>query len=347
MTDLPALVIEALDARVRVVPTNAAMADQLGAAWRRCLGTGSSSAATITLARSALPLSDAMGYRLTSEITRAAIEASAARLSLLHGAALAAPDGRVVALVAPSGTGKTTAALTLGRAGWGYVTDELVGLDGPNVIGFPKPLSLVRPEDPEAKRQVGPDEAGLARPRGPLVLARVGLLRREPDVTPAIEPVSGLAAVAGLAGQSCGLTRLPGALQRLAGLVQRCGAWSLRYAESVQLDALLRELLNLTPAPFPWTALDREATSPGPGWIRGAALDGVRSGSEAVLLVRDQLVHLGPLATSVWQALARPRTEPDLLDDLVATHGPPPDDAPGLPAVLTDLRRAGVIALRG
>ncbi len=347
MTDPHPVLILALDALVRVVPTNAAMADQVAAAWRRCAGSGTSGAATITLARSELPLSDAMGYRLTSEITRMAIEASAARLALLHGAAVASPDGRVVALVAASGTGKTTAALTLGRAGWGYVTDELVGIDGLDVIGFPKPLSVVRPEDPEAKRQVGPDEAGLARPPGRLVLTRVGFLCREPGAAPSLEPVPGLTAVAGLAAQSCGLTRLSGALRRLAGMVQGCGAWSVRYSESGQLDALLRELLDRKPAAFHWTPLDCSPSGPGTGWVRGAARDGLRCGGEAAVLVRDQVVQLGPLALSVWEELARPRDDADLLRELTRTHGPPPDDAAGLPALLADLRAAGVVEFRG
>src|SRR4051794_21543545 len=53
---------------------------------------------------------------LSSRVTLAAIEQQAGRLWMLHGAALADPQsGASVALVAPSGTGKSTASRTLGR----------------------------------------------------------------------------------------------------------------------------------------------------------------------------------------------------------------------------------------
>src|SRR5690242_6668193 len=67
-------------------------------------------------------------HHLSSALTLAVVERQAGRLWMLHAAALADPaSGATVVLVAPSGTGKSTAARTLGRR-WGYVTDETAGL---------------------------------------------------------------------------------------------------------------------------------------------------------------------------------------------------------------------------
>ena len=47
---------------------------------------------------------------------------------MLHAAGIADADGLVVALVGPSGMGKTTASSYLARHGFGYVTDETVSI---------------------------------------------------------------------------------------------------------------------------------------------------------------------------------------------------------------------------
>ena len=66
---------------------------------------------------------------LTSRVTREAIEGLAGRRILLHAAGLSTDDGRVLVLVGPSGTGKTTACLEFCRSTFGYATDETVAID--------------------------------------------------------------------------------------------------------------------------------------------------------------------------------------------------------------------------
>lgn len=82
---------------------------------------------------------------LTQAVTRAAIDAQAGRLVMLHAAGIQDPaTGAVVALVGPGGTGKTTLIRALGP-GRGYITDETVAVtDDHTVLPYPKPLSVRR-----------------------------------------------------------------------------------------------------------------------------------------------------------------------------------------------------------
>ena len=114
---------------------------------------------------------------LTARVTLEGIESQHGRLWMLHACGLADPaSGATVVLVAPSGTGKTTAARVLGRT-FGYVSDETVAI-GPDgaVVAYPKPLSLleggVRP-----KRQRSPRELGLVDAPRAAVAGRGGPAR--------------------------------------------------------------------------------------------------------------------------------------------------------------------------
>lgn len=66
------------------------------------------------------------------------------RLLVLHAGAVIHPDGGVVVLAGRSGAGKSTLTAALVQAGWGYLTDEAIGIrvGTLEVVGFPKPLAL-------------------------------------------------------------------------------------------------------------------------------------------------------------------------------------------------------------
>ena len=57
----------------------------------------------------------------------------------LHTAALVSPEGRGMLVAGPSGVGKSTIAIALVRAGWGYLSDDAVLLrrDGTTVTALP------------------------------------------------------------------------------------------------------------------------------------------------------------------------------------------------------------------
>ena len=104
---------------------------------------------------------EGLAEAVTSEVTIAAILERAGELTMLHACGVADPEGGVIALVAKSGTGKTTASSQLART-FGYITDETVAIraDG-TIVPYPKPLSVKQATTGAAKLQVGPDELGL------------------------------------------------------------------------------------------------------------------------------------------------------------------------------------------
>jgi protein-tyrosine-phosphatase len=179
-------------------------------------------------------------HSLAGAVTVRAIDQRAGEVIMLHAAGLALPDGRVVAFVAPSGTGKTTLSRTLGKA-FGYVSDEtvVINFDG-TVTPYPKPLSVIR-SGHHLKRQLSPDAEGLLVAPSGLRLARIVLLTREPDaVSPVIEDVPLLPGIAELSAQVSYLPRLAEPLRSLARVIERTGGLArVTYAEASDLIDLV------------------------------------------------------------------------------------------------------------
>ena len=231
--------------------------EQVRAAWSRCVvPTPRGRVRTIRSEQSDLPLTRPLSHRLAYDLTDLGIDLLSGRAVLLHAAGLSRPDGSVVALVAASGTGKTTAAARLARGGFGYVTDETVAvLEDGTVPPFPKPLSLVvDPDVEDDKVHVGPDQLGLTPCPERLHLAAVVLLERDPDLAgpPWLERLDPLEAVTQLVGHTSALTRLPRPLVRLAGLAaDGAGVHRAHYSEAEDLEPLLHALLDAPSAPTP------------------------------------------------------------------------------------------------
>lgn len=183
--------------------------------------------------------------RLSQRVTLAAIEHQRGHLWMLHAAGLAFPDGRVVALIGPSGRGKTTASRMLG-AHLGYVSDETVGIDAEGrVLPYRKPLSII--EDGRApKAQRPPSSLGLQPlPDAELRLAAIVLLDRDPDGpdAPRIDTVDLGDALEELVAQSSYLTHMEAPLQRMSALAAQTGGLRrVTYREASTLLAPLRSL---------------------------------------------------------------------------------------------------------
>ena len=141
-----ALPIDALGTIIRI--DGSALTDDAWAAtqevWADALATRSAAtpADTVT-AHGAIPV-ESMLASLSINVTLAALRCRAGEVLMLHAAGLATPDGRVVALVGPSGRGKTTVSRILGRE-FAYVSDESIAItaDGA-VVPYRKPLSVMR-----------------------------------------------------------------------------------------------------------------------------------------------------------------------------------------------------------
>lgn len=214
----------------------------------------------------------AFPYAFSRAVTQAAIERLAGSALLLHAAGLVSPDGeRGAVLVASSGTGKSTAARTLGRR-LGYLSDELMLIDAQERLqGLTKPLSIIVPEFPGGKDESSPDELGLgATPSAAPRLAALVCLSRAADEDQArLEPIGLHDLIAEVVPQTSSLWRVQRPLHRLAEAASRAGGpYRLRYAEIADTAPLVDGLLEATPK-TPETGA-RVAADPGAGLDAGA-----------------------------------------------------------------------------
>jgi hypothetical protein len=308
---------------------------------------------------------DDVPYVLSRSLTLASIARRSGDCLMLHAAGLAAPDGAVVALVAPSGTGKTTAAVTLGRH-LGYVSDETVAIEHDLAVrAYPKPLSVVvDPDRPSAKHERSPDDLELLRAPDTLRLAATVVLERDPDLTePVLEPL-GLVEAATLAlPQTSAVARLDRPLDRLArALTAGHGPWRLRYSEVAACADLVAALAageapGGLPDPVVWEwfdGSDRDHPAPTPGVepstesvVQRARYDDALVSGDAVLVLHERVpTSLPGLAAVVWLRSAEPTSVPELVDAATEAYGEHPD-AEGL--VLDTVRvlvDAGVVVVR-
>ena len=184
---------------------------------------------------------------LSPMITMRAIESLAGKAVMLHACGLASPTtGATVALVAGSGTGKTTLARTLGTQ-FGYVTDETVTILGDlTVVPYPKPLSVLTSAESPLKDQQCATALGLQAAPARVRLAGVALLVRDPAGPPLeVTPVDTVPALAGLGPQVSFLPRLERPLARLASMLHRTGGLRLvRYREARDLAPVVADLVG-------------------------------------------------------------------------------------------------------
>ena len=294
-------------------------------------------------------------YALSRAVTTASIHRRSGECLMLHAAGVATDDGGTVALVASSGTGKTTASRVLGQT-LGYVSDETVCVEHDlRVLAYPKPLSvIVDAAAPQGKRESSPDELGLVRPPAELTLSCTVLLRRSPDVArPVLEPISLVDAMAEVLPQTSALPSLDRPLDRLAvALTAGHGPWRLTYrdiADCVDLVADLahRRFPDGPPHEVAWTwvdgregptaddpaadepaSADDQAAAPDPStttWTRAPFRDAVVSEGTALVMLDRVPITLPGLAATVWLAAAEPVGLAHLVDVATASLGPHPD----------------------
>ncbi|MEW1949015.1 PqqD family peptide modification chaperone [Pseudarthrobacter sp902506025] len=273
-----------------------------------------------------------LAENLTSRLTVAAILANAGELTMLHACGVANPGtGAVVALVARSGTGKTTAASVLARS-YGYVTDETVAIawDG-SVVPYPKPLS-VKQGAGAPKRQVGPDEFGLQlAPAMPFIQSIVLLNRIQghPATAPVLEKVPLADAVLALIPDSSSQAEVVDPLQSLCRLIESVGGvWQMTYSEAADLPAALEPLFGLQPVSgTAWEPAAREAFEPGhlsAGRVQRRALrDAVAIGDDLLVMLDNEVVRLSGIGPAIWEACAGPANLEQITKHVVEMHGQP------------------------
>lgn len=282
---------------------------------------------------------------VTSELTVAAILERAGELTMLHACGVADADGSVLALVAKSGTGKTTASSQLART-YGYITDETVAIrvDG-SIVPYPKPLSVKQATPGAAKLQVGPDELGLkvapetSRIRAIALLDRVSGGDYRP---PVIEPVSLVDAVLALIPDTSSQAAVVQPLQSLCRLIDSVGGvFRVSYSEAIDLKDSLAPLFFSGPverseAAEEWSpALTQSGTDPADqagastesipaGWLhRTEAVDAVDIGEDLLVLTQTELTRLSGIGPIIWQTAQRPVSMQTIVDRIEALHGLP------------------------
>lgn len=383
MSDVLGLTIMGVPAVVRFGPAvSAAQVADLTAAWSRCLAAPDLVPAAVDPVLPGLPFTAAVTFqpqgrdldvrqlcadtfeslaeRLTSQLTLLAIEANAGTLTMLHACGLsAAADSSVMALVAKSGTGKTTAATHLAKT-FGYVTDETVAVTSAGeVLAYPKPLSVKGTVEGQPKTQTGPDSLGLAEPTDGLWLRGIGLLDRQPGsqaVSVAAVPL--LEAVMELIPNTSSQALLDKPLQSLCALIERTGGVRrFTYAEAADLVEVFhasvfggaaegRHASAPVPAPGAWTGVDCAGSDdPVPnGWVvRCNAADAVESDGDILVLNSAGVTRLSGIGPTVWAATERAITEDQLIAVLEREHGLPDGYQAMLEEVLVDLASRGII----
>ncbi|MFC7850170.1 hypothetical protein ACFUTU_17005 [Arthrobacter sp. NPDC057388] len=278
---------------------------------------------------------EALAESLTSRLTIAAILENAGMLIMLHACGVASPEtGGVMALVAKSGTGKTTAASVLSKT-YGYVSDETVAirLDGA-VVPYPKPLSVKqRPDAP--KRQVGPGELGLQPAPPNLFIQSIVLLdridrdggdmddRRKAPVLRQLPLADGLLAlIPELSSQAA----MDQPLQSLCRLIESVGGvWQVTYSEATDLPRVLEPLFRSGgPAEAGWDApgSDGAAGALPEGWVRRVTpRDAVRVDGDLLLMLDSEIVQLGGVGPAIWEAAAHAVPLEQLADQVGSVHG--------------------------
>ena len=293
-------------------------------------------------------------YRVSRQLTNASILRRSGRCVMLHAAGVATDDGGVVALVAGSGTGKTTAGRVLGRR-LGYVSDETIAVEHDlTVRAYPKPLSIVvDPASPSVKHERSPDDLGLRRAAGALRLSAVVVLERSDDaVVPALEPIGLVEAMGVVLPQTSALPHLDRPLDRLARvLAAGHGPYRLRYRDIDDCVDLVGDLAHARGRSAPeqeveWTwftgrqpdpagtaeraPYPASAPSPDPVTLtttmwRSGFGDAVLSDDTVLVLRGGRPITLPGLAATLWLAAAEPCTVADLVGTATARLGPHPD----------------------
>jgi hypothetical protein len=215
-------------------------------AWRDALThTHPGSGTTTASVEAAGPDVESALHHLSPAVTTTAIGARAGQLVMLHAAALADPlTGRTAVLVAASGTGKTTASVTLGRS-LAYVSDETAAITREGVVlPYRKPLSII--DGGHLKKQVAPSALGLLTTDQEYRLGALLVIERDRHHVgePLVDLLDTVDAIAAIAPQSSFLPSLERPLHRLAELIHLVGgARRVRYAESADLEPVIARLL--------------------------------------------------------------------------------------------------------
>jgi hypothetical protein len=261
----------------------------------------------------------------------------------VHSAAVAR-DGAAVLLVGKGGSGKSTLTAALVRAGWQYVTDEIVSARPANgrVVAYPRPITLRKgvwscfpelapfPDTPlteneGARVEVAPLDLGTAVDFEPRVRAVV-FPRYTTDAPAGLERIATVAeCVEDLAASCHDLERLGATgVQQLAEWAALGAAWRLDFSdldEAIEhVDEAFAAARDADPVVVEHVPAGVEGTL-APGTLRRAPdAHAWRFGDGSAVVYRPKTLQLGridAMSLEMWSRLRAPTT----LDALTREFG--------------------------
>lgn len=336
------LSVNVLGSTITVSIPDPAAAEAFRELWRRCLRDGATSPHISLAADERVPWAEG-ATRLAFSLNNFGIGLLAGSAVILHAAGVCHDNGATLALVAPSGTGKTTAASVLCTETFGYVTDEtLAVLDDGRVLPFPKPLAVLEGPGPH-KTLRSPDSLGLLPCPEDLSLAGIVLLDRDPSVDePTLRPVLHGDAILALIRETGSFMSLATPLETMAGHIAATGGvWRLTYADIASCTELLQHhLCGLT---RPSDAMPRLLSAGSPG-SSCAPVDEAVEWEDDVLLRRGRdIIHLAGVGAAVWLDLRRGTSADELPRTVQERLGHHPDAAGQVADAIRQLEREGLV----
>jgi len=316
-------------------------------AWRDSVADDSARVSrTLTLATPVLDDLEGFLSDISTRVTLEALDALRGRRLLLHAAGVADERGNVVALIGPSGRGKTTAARHLGQQ-FGYVSDETVAVDTDlAVAAYRKPLSVITAGH-HHKLQLAPSELELRPlPDRPLRLRALTLIERAPhaeDIGPV--PMDTIDAICEMTPQISYLPELPAPLQHLARLFDAVGAPTrLVYRDATELPTLVQVMFDSPRPPAQTWAPAPPPTSEGP-WRTVDVDDAILVDGRACILRDGIVTALDQRGRLAWVEARRGATTEQIAVAAVAEFGEPDDGSAHelITATLEELRAHGLI----
>ncbi|MEO6510653.1 MAG: hypothetical protein ABIO16_06660, partial [Nocardioides sp.] len=356
--DVPPLHVRVMGVTVAIDCPDEETRDRLARQWSRALVPVEAGPAlrTVHAQAGADELIHAHDYALTTEVTLAALLLTAGERFNLHAGGLADADGRVLALVAPSGTGKTTATRVLAEH-LDYLSDETVSLsrDGA-VLPHAKPLSVFADATKAGpKLQLSPDDLGLLPTPESGRLGRVVVLHRGRPGTRGLVRLDTLEGLLELIAQSSSLGDVPDPLRSLHRLVGSVGGvFALEYDEIADhvddLVALLADevppVTGPEPVSHPGTRYSgnfvEQAVEPGLV-ARSEWVDAVELEEDVLVLRHGRAIRLENLMATVWLGLEDPRTPEELVSVAEAAHGDHPEAADLVERAIDLLTEEGLV----
>lgn len=352
VTSGPDLTIDALGVAIDVrstVPSIPHVSEAIEHAWRDCVALPRTAPRRLELPVEMFRDLEQGLSDLSTRVTLEALDALRGTRLLLHAAGVATPDGRVLAMVGPSGRGKTTASRHAGRR-FGYVSDESVAVDADLAVWpYRKPLSVIV-EGKSVKEQIAPSDLGLLPlPAAPLRLFGITLLDRDPQThAGGARLVDLIDAICEMTPQISYLPELPSPLQYIARIVDRIGAVTrLVYRDASELPELLTEIFAAPPLPPQQWEPAPPASSSGP-WDTGYVDDAIVVDGRACVLHGGTVTALDERGCLVWVKCRGGASIDEITDAAIAAFGAPADGSAHalIEQTIQDLADHGLITRR-